>query len=262
MSGRGNAAAARLHRGGQALARLLAPERTEPANRDLGIVLAFVAGAANTIGFLHFHHYTSHLTGVLSNVADDVSAGLWRAALAGAGLLVVFLAGAATTAVLVNWGKRHDRHSVYGLPPFLEALLLLAVAALCAQPSAAAWRPAMAAGLLTFVMGLQNALITKVANAVIRTTHVTGIVTDLGIELGKLMYVHRTEHPDPALRVHARRDRILLLSSLLAAFFGGGVGGGLGYRSVGALALVPLAVLLTGLALPHVLLDLRGHEPG
>lgn len=262
MSGGRNRLAARLHPGGRALARLLAPERTEPANRALGIVLAFVAGAANTIGFLRFHHYTSHLTGVLSTVAGDVSTGLWPAALAGAGLLVVFLAGAATTAILVNWGKRHQRHSVYGLPPLLEALLLLAVAGLCAESGAAAWRPATAAGLLTFVMGLQNALITKVANAVIRTTHVTGIVTDLGIELGKLMYVHRTEHPDPALRVRARRDRILLLGSLLAAFFAGGVGGGLGYRSAGALALAPLAVLLMGLASPHVLLDLRGHEPG
>lgn len=42
--------------------------------------------------------------------------------------------------------------------------------------------------LLCYVMGLQNALITKISHAEIRTTHVTGLVTDLGIEMGKLIY--------------------------------------------------------------------------
>ncbi|MFX4396989.1 YoaK family protein, partial [Acinetobacter baumannii] len=46
----------------------------------------------------------------------------------------------------------------------------------------------VAVPLLCFIMGLQNAIITKVSQARIRTTHVTGITTDIGIELGKLAY--------------------------------------------------------------------------
>ena len=45
--------------------------------------------------------------------------------------------------------------------------------------------------VLCYIMGLQNAVITKISNAEIRTTHITGLVTDLGIEIGKMLYLNR-----------------------------------------------------------------------
>lgn len=243
--------------GATRLGDLLSPRRTDAANRALGVVLAFVAGAANAGGFLVLHRYTSHMTGVLSAVADDLALGLWATALGGLVLLVCFLCGAATTAILVNWGKRHGTSGVYALPTALEALLLLVFGAvggwLGEQP---VWA-GVSAGLLCYLMGLQNAIITKAADAVIRTTHVTGMITDLGIELGKLLYWNRLDHPDPAMRVRASGAKLTVLSSLLGAFFVGGVLGALGFKAVGAFAVMPLAAALLVVALPHVLLDLR-----
>jgi len=238
-------------------ASLLAPHRTEAANRSLGVVLAFVAGAANAGGFLVLHRYTSHMTGVLSSVADDLALGLWPAALGGLVLLACFLAGAASTAILVNWGKRHGTSGVYALPTALEAALLLVFGAVGGWLGEEPLWAGVSAGLLCYLMGLQNALITKAADAVIRTTHVTGMITDLGIELGKLLYWNRLDHPDPAMRVRASAAKLTVLTSLLGAFFVGGVCGALGFKAVGAFAVAPLAAVLLAFALPHVVPDLR-----
>ncbi len=109
--------------------------------------------------------------------------------------------------------------------------------------------------LLCFIMGLQNALITKLSNAEIRTTHITGIITDIGIELGKLFYWNRTRGPEIA-RVMADRQRLRVLSLLALYFFLGGVIGALGFSYLGYIATVPLALLLVLLASVPALDDL------
>jgi uncharacterized membrane protein YoaK (UPF0700 family) len=82
-------------------------------------------------------------------------------------------------------------------------------------------------------MGLQNAIVTKASRAEIRTTHVTGLVTDIGIELGKLAYWNRDSI---AGRVTADRQRLALLSSLLAMFLCGGIAGAFGFKYLGFIA--------------------------
>ena len=109
--------------------------------------------------------------------------------------------------------------------------------------------------LLCFIMGLQNAIVTKLSNAVIRTTHMTGIVTDLGIELGKLLYWNRDPHI--ALRVRADRDRLKVLGGLLACFLVGGITGALGFKLVGYAFSIPIALLLAVMALVPAIDDLQ-----
>ena len=74
--------------------------------------------------------------------------------------------------------------------------------------------------VLCFIMGLQNAVITKISNAEIRTTHVTGLVTDLGIELGKMFYINRLSRDT---LVRANRQKLSLLAKLIGSFFIGGL---------------------------------------
>ena len=97
--------------------------------------------------------------------------------------------------------------------------------------------------LLWFIMGLQNAVITKLSNAEIRTTHVTGIVTDIGIELGKLYYLNGKPF-DGRLKVRSDRPRLRLLSLLALSFFVGGVAGALGFKYLGYASTMPLAIIL------------------
>jgi uncharacterized membrane protein YoaK (UPF0700 family) len=86
--------------------RLTGASRTTQADRHLGFVLAFVAGATNAGGFLAVHEYTSHMTGIVSAMADDIALGTYAVALTGAGALLSFLAGAASSAVMVNHAPR------------------------------------------------------------------------------------------------------------------------------------------------------------
>src|SRR3989338_5943083 len=95
-------------------------KRTPQADLKLGSVLAFVAGAANAGGFLAVGQYTSHMTGMLSSVADHLVLGQLTLALAAVGAVLAFLLGAMTTAWLVNWGMRRELRSAYGLPLIVE----------------------------------------------------------------------------------------------------------------------------------------------
>ncbi len=233
-------------------------DRTTQANVRLGAVLAFVAGAANAGGFLAVGQYTSHMTGVLSSVADHLALGQLALALAGVAALGAFLLGAMACAILVNWGLRRRLRSAYGLPLLVESVALLVFGLFGAgmQLFAPLFLP-LTVVLLCFIMGLQNAVITKISKAEIRTTHVTGLVTDLGIELGKLVYINRQSGHTP---VRANRQRLRLQALLIGCFFAGGVGGALGFKLIGYTTTVPLALLLCVLTLRPLLHDLRARR--
>lgn len=240
------------------LRRLTGRERTVAANRQLGAVLAFVAGAINAGGFLAVGRYTSHMTGIVSAAADDMVLGHWMLALAGLALLVAFVLGAATTALLTNWARRRQMHSEYALSLLLEAALLVGFGVLGTRLADMADLLVPATVLvLCFVMGLQNAVVTKVSRAEIRTTHMTGIVTDLGIELGRLLYWNRSHERNAHHYVVANRDKLKLHLLILGMFFGGAVTGAAAFKTLGFLAALPFAAVLVVMAAMPVVDDFR-----
>jgi uncharacterized membrane protein YoaK (UPF0700 family) len=230
-------------------------QRTAQNNLRLGVTLCFVAGATNAGGFLAVGQYTSHMTGVLSSVADNLVLGQFTLALAGVAALLAFVSGAMTTAWMVNWGLRRELQSAYGRPLLLEAALLLVFGLFGAGINvwAGLFAP-LTVLLLCFLMGLQNAVITKISHAEIRTTHITGLVTDLGIELGKLFYINRLTRDT---LVQANRPRLAIHLKLVGAFFIGGLAGAIGFKSIGYFATLPLSALLLLLVLRPVLNDAR-----
>jgi uncharacterized membrane protein YoaK (UPF0700 family) len=235
--------------------RLLGTERSEPSDRYLGLALTFIAGAINAGGFLAVGQYTSHMSGVVAAMADNTALGFAALLVAGLGALLPFIAGAASSAVLINWARRTDWESPYSLPLALEACLLLAFGATAMIYDGSPAFVATVVGLLCFIMGLQNATVTKISGARMRTTHVTGIVTDIGIELGKLGYRNSTTKGLGRPPVLADRAKLVLLVSLLASFFSGGVVGAVGFKAVGMLFSLPLALVLLMLAGPALVED-------
>lgn len=238
------------------LRRLTGHQRDQAANRHLGYSLAFIAGATNAGGFLAVGQYTSHMTGIVSTMADSLALGeLW---VAGAALvsLAAFLSGAATTALLINWARSHQLRSQYALSLLLEAALMLAFG--LAGAYLADLKDLLAPAtvmLLCFIMGLQNAIITKISNAQIRTTHVTGLATDIGIELGRLIYFSR--RPPAEQQMRENRSKLQLHSLLLLNFAVGGVIGALAFKRLGFSATIPLAIWLAILAATPVVDDLK-----
>lgn len=238
------------------LRHLSGQHRTAATNRLLGTLLAFNAGAINAGGFLVVSMYTSHMTGFASMLADNLILGNMTLVLGALGTLLAFITGAAVTAVMVNWARQRHVRSEYALPLLLEALLLLIFGLLGATLNRQTpFAVPLTVLVLSFTMGLQNALVSKISSSQIRTTHMTGIITDLGIELGKMFYWNRTESPMES-RVRANRIKLRLFSTLLTAFIVGGLVGAAGFRYAGFIWVVPLAILLLALSLPPLYADL------
>jgi uncharacterized membrane protein YoaK (UPF0700 family) len=238
------------------LRHLSGQHRTAATNRLLGTLLAFNAGAVNAGGFLVVSMYTSHMTGFASMLADNLILGNMSLVLGALGALLAFTTGAAVTAVMVNWARQRHVRSEYALPLLLEALLLLIFGLLGATLNRQTpFAVPLTVLVLSFTMGLQNALVSKISSSQIRTTHMTGIITDIGIELGKMFYWNRTESP-MASRVRANRIKLRLFGTLLTAFIVGGLVGAAGFRYAGFIWVVPLAILLLALSLPPLYADL------
>jgi len=234
-------------------AGMLAAERTPLADAWLGLPMTFVAGATNAGGLLAVGQYTSHMSGIISAMADNAIAGASGLVVAGLSALIAFILGAATSAALVNWGRLHRTGHEYAPPLMLEAALLLAFGMLGFYARHSSLALFMEVAVLCFIMGLQNATVTKLSGARIRTTHMTGIVTDMGIELGKLFYPNHRRRRANAPLVLADREKLKLLAMFLLSFFGGGVTGALGFNYVGFVFAVPLALLVLALAGPSAL---------
>lgn len=144
-------------------------------------VLAFIAGLVNAIGYLGFRHESiSNMTGNTSLLGIALGSGdggeilHWVFAI-GAFVLGTMLSGMIVQQSTLKLGRR------YGFALLLESSLLFAcVPFLDASHSAGLY-------LASTAMGLQNGMVSAYSGALIRTTHVTGIFTDLGIYLGHLL---------------------------------------------------------------------------
>lgn len=191
--------------------------------------LASVAGMVNVVGFLGFEQQAvTHLTGTTSLLGAAIADGDTRAAWHLLGIMLAFMTGAALSGMIVqDSGLRLGRR--YGVTLALESLLLFAAIPLFKQ------QQIFGALLAAMACGLQNAMATTYSGAVVRTTHLSGMFTDLGIGLGH------------ALRGMPLPKRRLMLSALIiAGFLAGGVAGAWLFRRLGYDALLVPATL-TGL---------------
>jgi uncharacterized membrane protein YoaK (UPF0700 family) len=238
------------------LRRLTGKKRSDAANRHLARYLAFVAGAANAGGFFAVRHYTSHMSGTMAAMSDNFATGSFRLVMIGLASVLSFFFGSFLTTLFVRWARSRELASEYAFPLFAEALLLMFFG-IRGRAFAGGEAVVGLIMLLCFSMGLQNAIITKLSDAVIRTTHVTGMVTDLGIALGRIV---SSAMKDRDVSVKDDVATLQMLGSLVGLFFIGGVAGAVGFRRVGFLFAVPLALILVLLACVPVLDDVFRRE--
>lgn len=231
-------------------AHLADHRRIAAADLALSLILAAIAGAVNAGGFIAIGRYTSHMTGYVSELADTIAVADWLVVASGFGAVMFFVAGAALSAILINWARRHTRWSQYALPLALESVLLLLFGILGAVFAGVSGFAPVAALLLCFLMGLQNATITKISGARMRTTHVTGLVTDIGIELGKGLYRNRDPNIARERDVKADPRKLKILVSIVGCFFAGGLIGAVGFAGFGFGFALPLAAILATCAVP------------
>ncbi len=208
-------------------------------NKTLGRSLAFIAGAINAGGFMVVAQYTSHMTGIISLAADNIALNQWALAAALLFYIVCFIFGAAVTTILVIWGKNKNLHSRYALPLAIEALLLIVFGISGNEHAVSSF---YTISLLCFLMGLQNAVITKITDTSIRTTHITGMTTDIGIEIGRIISSRGVG------KILYNKEKIMLHLSIISLFLLGGVIGAYGFKYMGFVFVLPLAAYLLLLA--------------
>lgn len=242
----------------QATPTALPSPKTLRAYALIATPLCAVAGALNAIGFIAFAYNTSHVTGNWTRTAAELGEGHVGIFLRFLGLTVAFLVGAMISTLLVEHDLSQNRRLRY-LKPLLGELFVIAVIyGLTLRCPSWAELPFAGGILLALAMGLQNATITKASGAAVRTTHMTGTTTDLGIEISRVIllvreYVRRRRSGEGAETSTARDVKNILvaelakaafLASMLGSFVTGAAVGGFAFARLGVHAtLVPAAGL-------------------
>jgi uncharacterized membrane protein YoaK (UPF0700 family) len=227
--------------------------RTAAYNGKVGCYLAFVAGAVNAGGFLAIGSYTSHMTGIAAQMADSLFLKNYPIVIAAIFSILIFMLGGITSTVLINIGKLMRMKAHYAFVLLLEGLFILAFGILATYYSN---EKPLILYTLCFIMGLQNATMSKISNAQIRTTHITGMVTDISIELGKVfakLILPRRAH----YQIHINHRNLRLYSVTLLTFIFGGICGAFGFGVYGYLYVIPLSIILLVIATPVLYYDFR-----
>ncbi|TDS52092.1 YoaK family protein [Myroides indicus] len=212
--------------------------RTFFHNLKLASILSTVAGIVNIVGVLSVKVLTTNVTGHFAFFSEELF--FKDYSLAGLFLIYIFsfLGGAFISSLLMDFSKRIRFRSTYILPVFLEITLFILVM-VCSLFYTGVDQAI--ASMLLFAMGLQNALVTRVSQSVVRTTHLTGLFTDLGIELSFLFF---KQH----YKKRSLRRSIGLKISIIGGFFLGCILGGFVYQQLEIYTLfIPVALLLFAL---------------
>lgn len=189
--------------------------RTYPHNLRLAAMLCSTAGFVNGAGFLAFAVLTTNVTGHVALFAENISQGDFRSARIVGLWMLLFLLGAFVCSLLVGKVGRNQRYA-YVIPILVEITILVFIAIYGYRFTKTLIQTEVFAGSLLFAMGLQNAMVTMISGAIVRTTHLTGMFTDLGIELSALLYSKTIDHT-------GLRQKIVLRTVIIFFFIAGGI---------------------------------------
>jgi len=218
-------------------------QRTLAIDVQLAALLAGIAGALNAAGFQAAGFFSANMTGNVSSLSDHVGLGNFGLAAIFGALIIAFIAGAFCSGLLIEVGRKRHINGIYAYSILLEAVLLVGLAAADVLLPAVQSGPPLVLGL-SFIMGLQNAATSRISNARVRTTHVSGMATDIGLNLAALITVNGDRQ--------LAKERLGLYASTLTAFLVGGVAGVLGYVAIGGYLLAIAAAVLFAIALPEL----------
>lgn len=223
--------------------------RTLKHNLSIASLLSFVAGIVNVAGFLAVQKLTTNVTGHFAFFVDEVfQLHFWKGFVYFL-YIFFFLFGAFISSFLLEIKIHKNSPTIYTIPVLVEIAILVTIAIFGNYLQID--NPNTIACSLLFAMGLQNALVTKISNATVRTTHLTGLFTDLGIELSQLFFYKET------LQKEKLYASIKLRFTIISFFFIGGIIGGLFYSNMKLkVLLLACATLIFGLIYDYIKLKL------
>ncbi|KVV13522.1 YoaK family protein [Flavobacterium sp. TMP13] len=214
--------------------------RTLNHNKKIASLLSCVAGIVNVVGFLSVQRLTTNVTGHFAFFVDEVFKLNFSESFIYFFYILFFFLGSFFSSLLVEIITLKNERFIFVIPTLIESVILFAIAFL--GHILIKDNPNLIAFSLLFAMGLQNSLVTRISNAVVRTTHLTGLFTDLGIELSQLFFYKQKEQQVKLISTIKLRLRIILF------FFFGGLLGGILYPYFSFyVLLIPAFMLIMGL---------------
>jgi uncharacterized membrane protein YoaK (UPF0700 family) len=221
--------------------------KSRSLKQNLGIasLLSFVAGIVNVTGFLAVKQLTTNVTGHFAYMVEEAIQINFSQALFYFLYILFFLAGSFFSNLLIEFTNKFSDKNIFIIPVLTEVFLLSFIAFLDFHYIID--HPNIIACTLLFAMGLQNSLVTTISNSIVRTTHLTGLFTDLGIELSQLFFFKsRQQHQKLISSIKLR------LSIITAFFFGGIIAGTIFNEWKIQTLLIGTFVLLIGLTIDYI----------
>jgi len=224
--------------------------RNSQQNLAIASLLAFVAGIVNVSGLLSVHNLTTNVTGHFAFMVEEGLNAEYSQALIYLIFIFMFLLGAFFSNVMIEIMNRITDKFIFVIPVLIEALILTGIAFV--DYTILLTNPNFTAGVLLFAMGMQNSMVTTISNAVVRTTHLTGLFTDLGIELSQLFFYKSAEQK------HSLIASIKLRLTIIFTFFLGGIiAGWLFPQLLMKTLLIGSVVLIGGVFIDYMLIQIR-----
>lgn len=216
--------------------------RTFYHNLKLASILSCVAGLVNITGVLSVQTLTTNVTGHFAYLSEELFLSNYKAAFIYLIYILFFLLGAFISGLTIEWTARYKPRSSYMIPIAIEIVIMLVIALSPQLLHDRSSTPLLISSALLFTMGLQNALVTRVSQSVVRTTHLTGLFTDLGIELSLLLFRGQNGKKSQL------NKSIFLKLMIISCFFLGGIIGAVIFRHFHLKTLIlPAGLLLFAL---------------
>lgn len=214
--------------------------RTLKDNIQLGSLTAFAAGMVNIVSLLIFFAFTSNVTGHYAILASEIVKGnLFQVAVVLSWIFLFFLGSFISNLIIIHLSKFHT-YLAHSLPLGLEILCLLGVG-IYGQffYTETLAETEILLSLMLFAMGLQNGLTASISNFLVKTTHLTGATTDLGILFS--MFTRKEYRENKELRGRAK-----LLMSIMSAYLAGALVAGVAYLELGFVVFYTICTVLIG----------------
>ena len=200
--------------------------RTFLHNLRLATMLSLVAGIVNITGVLALKTLTTNVTGHFAFFAEEVMKHNYSAAMTFLLFTLFFLIGAFSSNFIAELLTKKKPQLYHVVPISLEILILIGIGIYGSPSDLSQTEGKLTAFFMLFAMGMQNSLVTKISQSTVRTTHLTGLFTDLGIELSQLFFYRKPEE------IKKLKTNIFLRFSIITFFFIGCVGGGYVYQEI------------------------------
>ena len=218
-------------------------------NLKIASLLSFVAGMVNVAGFFSVKTLTTNVTGHFAFFVDEIFKLDFFTAFIYFGYIFSFFMGSFTSSLLMELVVRRRENIVHLIPASIEIVILFFIATF--GDDLITSFPNLISFTLLYAMGMQNSFVTRISNSIVRTTHLTGLFTDLGIELSQLFF-YREQNMKAELF-----SSIKLRITIISYFFIGGIVGAVFYSNMGLQVLFLAGfVLLGGLIYDNIKLNL------